>query len=371
MAEVIKPEPADVTLINARYAVHRGGRYLGLLAATVRIDRLSALLAETASRLDGSAFVLYDDNFVLAHPRLVDTPFPTTAAQPMPTLAEVADPVLQALTEPQRAVGRVARLAGSTGFNVIDVGGNSVAVLSRRLTTYGDAPWLAGVYFPAARITDELLRLRWAAIAGLLVLLLALVAAYAFARYLSTPLNRLAGAAQQVRDLSLSRVPRLPISLFTEITDSAQAFNSMVTGLRWFETYVPRNLVRRLVRYGESAVQESVTREATVIFTDIAGFTSQSEAMTAGETAAFLNHHFAVLSSCIEDESGTHRQVHRRCRDGVLGRSREPARPRGARVPGGARHSRRRRGRQRGRDPIGDAAGRGADRAAQRRGDRR
>ena len=198
-----------------------------------------------------------------------------------------------------------AAIEEHTGIRLIDAGGESYAFLSRELDGYGDVPWLAGVYFPAAGITEELRRLQWAAIAGVAVLIIALAAAYAIARYLSAPLHRLAAAAQQFRDLTLERVPHLPQSLFAEITDAAQAFNSMVVGLRWFETYVPRNLVHRLVRQGEGAVQSSVAREATVMFTDIVAFTRQSETMTAPQTADFLNQHFAMLSRCVEAEGGT------------------------------------------------------------------
>ena len=107
------------------------------------------------------------------------------------------------------------------------------------------------------------------------VLVVSLIAAFGFARYLSAPINRLAQAAQQVSELSLGGVQRLPTSLFTEMTEAASAFNSMVVGLRWFETYVPRKLVHQLVRQGADAVQTSVTREVTVMFTDIEGFTAE------------------------------------------------------------------------------------------------
>ena len=49
----------------------------------------------------------------------------------------------------------------------------------------------------------------------------------------------------------------------------------------------------------------SEVREVTVMFTDIAGFTSLSEGMPATELASLLNDHFAVLSACIEAEDGT------------------------------------------------------------------
>ena len=300
--EVVRPETADTTLINVRYPVRRDGRYLGVLAATVRVDRLSALLDAAARTLGGRAFVLYGADLVLAHPRLIEG-FPgLDRKQPLPTVAQIADPVIQSLLRPTEQQSRFAR---ETGIRFVNAGGAEVAVLSRRITRYGEIPWTVGVYFPAASVRDELARLQWAAVAGIAVLVVSLVVAYGYARYLSTPLKRLADAARQVRDLSLAGVQRLPASLFREISDAAHAFNSMVVGLRWFETYVPRKLVQRLVQQGDAAIRASVSRVATVMFTDIVGFTGQSETMTAPETAAFLNEHFALLSGPIEAEGGT------------------------------------------------------------------
>jgi class 3 adenylate cyclase len=78
----------------------------------------------------------------------------------------------------------------------------------------------------------------------------------------------------------------------------------MLGGLRWFETYVPRSLVLRLIRLGEDGVQ-SEERQVTVMFTDIVGFTAASQQLSPRETAAFLNRHFELLAAEIEATGGT------------------------------------------------------------------
>ena len=79
----------------------------------------------------------------------------------------------------------------------------------------------------------------------------------------------------------------------------------MLDGLRWFERYVPKTLVSRLMRVqGRNAVV-SHQREVTVLFTDIVGFTGLSERMSATQVADLLNDHFSLLAACIEAEGGT------------------------------------------------------------------
>ena len=89
----------------------------------------------------------------------------------------------------------------------------------------------------------------------------------------------------------------------------------MLRGLRWFEVYVPRALVERLMGLGTAGTLASVEREVTVMFTDIAGFTAFSEGRPAAEVAQFLNRHFAMVSESIEATGGT---VDKFIGDGVM-----------------------------------------------------
>ncbi|CAN0280227.1 unnamed protein product, partial [Discosporangium mesarthrocarpum] len=116
-------------------------------------------------------------------------------------------------------------------------------------------------------------------------------------------IRALAAGSASIAELDLEHVGRLKSSRLRELDEAADAFNRMTTGLRWFETYVPQQLVRRLM--ARETPVESEHREITVMFTDIVGFSTLSEHMPAAETAAMLNEHFAILVDCIEAEGGT------------------------------------------------------------------
>src|SRR5690606_6513392 len=94
-------------------------------------------------------------------------------------------------------------------------------------------------------------------------------------------------------------------SPFRETDEARVAFNSMLRGLRWFETYIPRRLVERLIEQGGEEALPSEYRDVTVLFTDIVGFTSIGERLSAQKLSAFLNRHFTVLAEHIEREGGT------------------------------------------------------------------
>ncbi len=69
--ERILRAPDDTrSVLNVRKAICIDGRFAGILVASVTISQLSAMLAAETLAMDGKAFILYDQHFVLAHRRL-------------------------------------------------------------------------------------------------------------------------------------------------------------------------------------------------------------------------------------------------------------------------------------------------------------
>jgi class 3 adenylate cyclase len=109
-------------------------------------------------------------------------------------------------------------------------------------------------------------------------------------------------AAEAIERLEFDQ-PMHKRSRLREIDDAAASLDKARSALRWFGHYVPQRLVRRLMDHGEEAVVSRRT-DLTVMFTDIVSFTPQAEHLPEDETAALLNHHFALLGACIEREGG-------------------------------------------------------------------
>src|SRR3546814_5271453 len=95
---------------------------------------------------------------------------------------------------------------------------------------------------------------------GFGILTLALLTAVEIGRSIARPVRDLAAAAQAVSAFDFRRAPQAKASAFREHDSAAEAFNAMLSGLRWFETYVPRSLVMRLIRLGEGGVRSEERR---------------------------------------------------------------------------------------------------------------
>ena len=74
---------------------------------------------------------------------------------------------------------------------------------------------------------------------------------------------------------------------------------------RLFGSYVPRELVREMVKDPESYTMQAVNREMTVMFCDMRGFTTLSEQMEPLALQALLNTVFSRLTRVIRKHRGT------------------------------------------------------------------
>ena len=298
-------EEYQQALLCFEHPVFVDGEFKGVLIALISVRSLSEFIADLDTEFGHNAFVLYGRDAVLAHPTMAYGYPGLTALNPLPRQDTFGDPVLASMWE--TADGG---LWGGNGFggddgHLVTLGEESYAFLTRELTGFGDTPLLIGTYLRANDVYAELMRFKWAVLACLVILVVSVITAGLTGRRIAKPVRRLAEGARRVHALDFANVPHIPGSFFKEINDAANSFNAMLDGLRWFERYVPKTLVNRLMRVQSKGAVASHEREVTVMFTDIVGFTALSERLSATEVAELLNRHFTLVAACIEAEGGT------------------------------------------------------------------
>lgn len=295
-------KPTGEIYIVRQQAVHRDNRFIGMLFARISVRQLSSFLAVEPG-LAGNGFILYDHDYVLAHPRLT-RPFPYLGAdQLLPRLDQVDDPVLAAIWDKPTILPLLGHSTGTV--HAVKVGNYRWLFVTRTIHDYGNPPWMIGTYVRAVDALGDLRQIMMAGAGAVMTLAIAVLAAILLGQRIARPVAQLAEAARHMRSFRFSEMPELPRSTFRELDDQARAFADLVAALRWFESYVPRKLVRRLALRRDGGPLPSVERQVTVMFTDIVGFTPMSEHLGPVETAELLNSHFEIVTKCIEKQEGT------------------------------------------------------------------
>ncbi len=308
------PVWADInyaSTLNSTYAplivpVRRNGEFLGVVVAGLSIRDLSRDLARQYADSPGTPFIVGLDGTVLAHPQLAKLSGLFSASQPLLRVDEIGDPALAGFKlDPRGDPGLArdfpqARIAAQT---VDDVDPPAI-FLYREVPGLNGKPWLVGIHYPRHMLSTSLDRISKAILVGVGILVIAVVAAVLIGRMIATPMRRLANASERVSRLEFDQAALLPRSRFRELDTAAGAHNAMATGLRWFETYVPKSLVPILLQNDQQRLEPREV-EVSVLFTDIIGFSRAGERLEAAHLAEFLNRHFALLGVVIDAHGGT------------------------------------------------------------------
>jgi class 3 adenylate cyclase len=162
-------------------------------------------------------------------------------------------------------------------------------------------PVKAGVFYSRA---DELARIssarRELAAIGGGVALLAMVIAVALSRSLSRPINEISAAAGKVAAGDLQVLVRADRK--DELGDLARRFNDMVKGLREralakdaLGRYLSPEMAHDVVSGEQGISMQGQRRELTILFCDVAGFTTISEKLEPEALVALLNQYLDAM----------------------------------------------------------------------------
>jgi len=282
------------------------GTYRGSLLIGMSLYRMSELTWHISTE-EIIVFLLKEgSHHVIAHPDLHEKFGDLSAEAPLIHISQVPDDFLASLEDMPRL--------DKVGFDLaedLDLhegldpdGSRRFVILEQRNVNLEGLPVRIGVHFPAEFLDQPLKQLTLAIAAGTGLLVLSMLGAVLLARRIAMPIKRAALAAKEVAGLNLDAISPLPSSVIREVDDLATGFNAMVGGLTAFNRYVPKTLVQKLLSEGRADAPPE-ERDVAVLFSDIAGFTSASEGMSATETAAFVNHHLSLLGAEISRQNGT------------------------------------------------------------------
>lgn len=291
---------ASTNALGVTISMRQAGEPVTVVATDILLDTLADFLQRERISEHAQAYLFDPDGVLIAH----------SDPQAMQWVGSAldGDRALAALGEvdPMLAIVR-ERLSGARqeADGVVVVHGEPWLIDVRRSVgqdilaghVVAVAAPLADFTAPSERLArDALLLSAVVIIAGVCV---ALLVAWRLGRSLSV----LTDAARRLEDLDF--LPR-PIerSRVLEIITLSQTLTAARTSIHTFARYMPREIVRSIVKAGGIASSSGRRQDVTVLFTDIQDFTTICEMNDPEEVVEMLSAYFELLSASVYAHGG-------------------------------------------------------------------
>jgi adenylate cyclase len=287
-------------------ADRRGGEVHGVWAVEYEVSYLSEFLASLRVGERGSVYIVTRGGKVVGHPR-GEVAVLRGGELTIADAADHPDPILASLWRELEARGGV-----SDRFEL----GDHLA-MAEPFSAESGIDWIVIVAVPVDDFFGTIRSQAWSTLLiALAVALLAVVTGALFSNGISQRLRLLADEMDRIGRFELTESGADDARSFArELNAMGEAVTRMKRGLRSFGKYVPDEVVRELVQSGEEAELGAKKRELTLLFADIAGFTTIAEKMDPDELAEILGECLGAMSVAIREEGGT---VDKYIGDGIM-----------------------------------------------------
>ncbi|WP_461208351.1 adenylate/guanylate cyclase domain-containing protein [Desulfocurvus sp. DL9XJH121] len=280
------------------------GRTSGVFGVDLALSDMSRFLARQKVGEASCVFIFKAGGELVAYPD--EAKVVKSVTRDEATLVECA--LIEDLGEPVLSrYHELFRAGGGAPFarKVFTVDGRDYIARAEAMPErYGPGQYL-GMVVPMEEFTGPIIRAGKKSILVSLLLLLAFVPVIIWvSRRISKPIRLLAEEAERIRRFELD-APLTVSSRITEIKYLSTTMRAMKSTLASFGVYVPKALVREIMKRDIVPRLGGERQELTLLFSDIANFTTLSESMNAEELAHKVSDYFQALGSVILEGGGT------------------------------------------------------------------
>jgi class 3 adenylate cyclase len=297
-------------IISVRFPIINDGAFIGCASANITLDVLSRFLSShRASARSTTLIANLANGTVIAAPDLRKVVGMHDNRVEIAGLGTIAD---ENVREAYRLQSE--RKSDDFLFRSPKDGEEISASFTRFPGSFGK-PWEAIVLTPTDDFVGTLKRTNRQMIFLITALTsIELLLIYIFSRRLSLPIEGVSQGLRAVEDLTFSHAAP-PSSNIKEIRELQTAVSLFETSLRSFASFVPLDVVRKLIKTGTPLTLGVEQRSMTVLFADLRDFSTLAEQVAPNDLLAQLSVYFEAVSHAIAEESGT---VDKFIGDGVM-----------------------------------------------------
>jgi adenylate cyclase len=280
--------------VTSSSPVHQNGKFIGSFGVDVNITQISAFLEELPVSSLATLFIVNREGNLVASPNIESH---IASSKELAHISQLESPW---------ALKAYDRVKQKNEFEFsFEYDNKEYLAQFQVLPNFKRHEWLIGVIIPEKYFIGTIEEGYYYTLFYCLCILFAGVILISFiATKISQPLLKIVDEMKRVEDFDLSKTPTIE-SRITEVHYMGSAINSMKSGLRAFQMYVPQTLVRKLIKTGRGAKIGGEAKDLSILFTDIEDFTSIAETMNPQELMVQLCEYFDEMSKIITHHHGT------------------------------------------------------------------
>ncbi len=280
-----------------KHLTNRQGDPIGTIYIDLGLKTLSNSLLAQQGLNSQKTFVFNSKGSIIAHPSLREMNAYKKFKQ-VPSVQSLSDPI------PLAIYNKI--LLGHKDIQDIEVDGTKWLVSIAINKNLGKYEWYSVSIIPQDAVLGPAIRqAKFVTLISLVIMSFAIAYTQFIGRNITSSLEFLASSAGAIQKLNLNIKSR-NLSFLDELKITEEAFMSMGSSMDIFAKYVPRVLVQKLMHIKSSGSKiNAEEREVTILFTDIAGYTTISDGMAPAELATLLNKYFEILVSTMLKHHGT------------------------------------------------------------------
>lgn len=273
------------------------GKFYGVFGLNITLNYLSEFITNQHVTSNGYSFLITKNENLVAYPKRSPFTEIVTHTDQLINVHAIGLPLIDASIDYYKKTN-----ASEFSF---DYRGETYLITYERVKSLDKYGWLVGVITPRRDFISALQRLNLLTLGiSLIILILGIILVSKLVTRIVKPINALANEAEKIEQFDLSG--KLEIDSRTkEVVRLADAIQSMKSGLKHFQKYVPKIVVRQLIQSGEDIRVGGERKELVVLFSDIQNFTTIAERTDANALILQVGEYFEALSQIIIEEKGT------------------------------------------------------------------
>lgn len=278
------------------------GAVAGVYSVDFELDAVSRFVAQLRPSPNSVVFVYTREGEVIAHPTLSVVAHGASASPQLLRLADVREPSVRDF---RAALG--GRDVDGRGHRHVRFQSGATMMLGSvaRLPIEGSLEWRVAVLAPERDFMGSLERENRATLlVGAVSVLAAMALGLFLASRVARPIDALRREMELVGQFRLEDRPPVE-TVFTEVDAMARSLESMKSGIASFARFVPRDVVRAVLASGRQAELGGEVRTLSVVFSDLAGFTTLAESMEPDALVRTLGGYLDAMTNTLSDGGGT------------------------------------------------------------------